>query len=147
MAKACVFCEIASGAKAAETVYADALTIAFLDHRPLFPGHVLLVPREHHPFLADLPVAQVGPLFQAARLLSRAVQSALDAEGTFLAINNGVSQSVPHVHVHVIPRRKGDGLKGFFWPRVRYRDGAHQGDVRARIERAVAALMASEQAG
>lgn len=137
MAKPCVFCEIASGAKAAHMVLQDRRSIAFLDHRPLFPGHVLLVPREHHELLADLPVDQVGPLFENARLLSQAVRSALEAEGTFLAVNNGVSQSVPHVHVHVIPRRKGDGLKGFFWPRVSYRDAAHMEEVRSRIELAV----------
>jgi histidine triad (HIT) family protein len=137
MGKPCVFCEIVSGAKEAQTVYEDDATIAFLDHRPLFPGHVLLVPRSHHELLADLPADQVGPLFLNARLLARAVQSALEAEGTFLALNNGVSQSVPHVHVHVIPRRKGDGLKGFFWPRVSYRDAEHAADVRARIRRAV----------
>ena len=146
MAKPCVFCAIVSGAKEAPTVHQDGLTLAFLDHRPLFPGHVLLVPRGHHELLADLPVAQVGPLFQNARLLSQAVQSALEADGTFLAVNNGVSQSVPHVHVHVIPRRKGDGLKGFFWPRVSYRDAAHLEDVRSRIERAAAALVTSEPA-
>ncbi len=146
MAKPCAFCEIVSGAKEAPMVYQDGLTIAFLDHRPLFPGHVLLVPRDHHELLADLPVDQVGPLFQGARLLSQAVQSALEAEGTFLAVNNGVSQSVPHVHVHVIPRRKGDGLKGFFWPRTSYRDAAHLEDVRSRIERAVATLVTSKPA-
>ena len=143
MGKPCVFCEIVSGAKEAATVYQDGRTVAFLDHRPLFPGHVLLVPRAHHELLADLPGEDVAPLFQSARLLSRAVQSALEAEGTFLAVNNGVSQSVPHVHVHVIPRRKGDGLKGFFWPRTSYRDAAHLADVRARIERAAAALVGS----
>jgi histidine triad (HIT) family protein len=147
VAKPCVFCEIVSGAKAAHTVHQDAGTIAFLDHRPLFPGHVLLVPRDHHELLADLPADRVGPLFQNARLLSRAVQAALDAEGTFLAVNNGVSQSVPHVHVHVIPRRKGDGLKGFFWPRTSYRDAAHLEEVRSRIERAMAALVTAGQAG
>jgi histidine triad (HIT) family protein len=124
-------------------VYQDGLTLAFLDHRPLFHGHVLLVPRAHHELLADLPADQVTTLFQAARLLSRAVPAALEAEGTFLAVNNGVSQSVRHVHVHVIPRRKGDGLKGFFWPRVSYRDAAHLEDVRSRIERAAAALVTS----
>ena len=137
MAKPCAFCEIASGAKAAAMVHEDDLTLAFLDHRPLFPGHVLLVPRDHHELLADLPPEKVGPLFLNARRLSRAVAAALEAEGTFLAINNGVSQSVPHVHVHVIPRRKGDGLKGFFWPRVSYRDAGHLEEVRARIARAV----------
>ncbi len=139
--KPCVFCEIVSGAKDAHTVYKDDAMVAFLDHRPLFPGHVLLVPRDHHQLLSDLPTAQVGPLFLTARLLTQAVQTALDAEGTFIALNNGVSQSVPHVHVHVIPRRKGDGLKGFFWPRVSYRDDAHLAEVRARIEGEVATLM------
>lgn len=146
MAKPCVFCEIASGAKEASIVYEDGATFAFLDHRPLFPGHVLLVPRDHHELLADLPPLQVGPLFQSARLLSQAVQSALEADGAFLAINNGVSQSVPHVHVHVIPRRKGDGLKGFFWPRVSYRDAAHLEEVRSRIERAAATLASGQDA-
>ena len=137
MAKPCVFCEIVSGARDASVVHQDEAALAFLDHRPLFPGHVLLVPRDHHELLADLPADRVGPLFLAARLLSKAVQAALEAEGTFLAVNNGVSQSVPHVHVHVIPRRKGDGLRGFFWPRVAYRDAAHLEDVRSRIERAM----------
>lgn len=146
MAKPCVFCEIVSGAKDAHIVYQDDATIAFLDHRPLFPGHVLLVPRDHHQLLADLPAAQVGPLFQTARLLTQAVQTALDAEGTFVALNNGVSQSVPHVHVHVIPRRKGDGLKGFFWPRISYRDDAHLAEVRERVEREVTALVTAGQA-
>jgi histidine triad (HIT) family protein len=141
MAKPCVFCEIASGVKEAATVFQDESTIAFLDHRPLFPGHVLLIPRDHHELLADLPVAAVGPLFATARLLSTAVQSAVGAGGTFLAINNGVSQSVPHVHVHVIPRRQGDGLKGFFWPRVSYRDDAHLAEVRERIAGEMAALV------
>ena len=140
MAKPCVFCEIVSGAREAHTVYEDEATIAFLDHRPLFPGHVLLVPRQHHELLADLPAGAVGPLFRNARLLTTAVQAAMEAGGTFVAINNGVSQSVPHLHVHVIPRRKGDGLKGFFWPRVSYRDDAHLADVRARIARAMDAL-------
>ena len=144
MAKPCVFCEIVSGAKEAPIVHQDERTVAFLDHRPLFPGHVLLVPRGHHELLADLPAHLVGPLFQNARLLSRAVPSALEAEGTFLAVNDGVSQSVPHVHVHLVPRRKGDGLKGFFWPRATYRDAAHLEDVRSRIERAMATLVTSE---
>ena len=137
MTKPCVFCEIVAGAREAPMVYQDGHTVAFLDHRPLFPGHVLLVPRDHYELLADLPVDQVAPLFQTARLLSQAIPSALEAEGAFLAVNNGVSQSVPHVHVHVIPRRKGDGLKGFFWPRTTYRDAAHLEDVRSRIERAM----------
>ncbi len=94
--------------------------MAFLDTRPLFPGHTLLVPREHTETLGDLDPAAIGPLFEAAQRLSRAVESAMSAEGTFVAINNRVSQSVPHLHIHVVPRRKGDGLKGFFWPRSKY---------------------------
>ncbi len=138
-----MFCEIVSGAREAPRVYEDEATLAFLDHRPLFPGHVLLIPKAHRELLADLPVEEVGPLFQRARWLSTAVQAALEAGGTFLAINNGISQSVPHVHVHVIPRRKGDGLKGFFWPRVSYRDEAHLAAVRERITREMHALVAT----
>jgi histidine triad (HIT) family protein len=142
----CVFCRIAASTKAESSattraVFEDASTLAFLDHRPLFPGHVLLIPREHHELLTDLPPDLLGSLFRNAQLLSEAVKTALDADGTFLAINNGVSQSVPHVHVHIIPRKKGDGLKGFFWPRVKYRDEAHMEDVRARIARAMADLV------
>lgn len=129
----CVFCRIISGELDAARVWEDATSIAFLDHRPLFPGHVLLVPRTHHETLPDVPVEQVGPLFQTAQLLSRAVVDALEAEGSFVAMNNKVSQSVPHLHVHIVPRRKKDGLKGFFWPRTPYRDGAHLEEVRAAI--------------
>jgi histidine triad (HIT) family protein len=119
----CIFCDIAAGTLEAEIVFEDDKTLAFLDHRPLFPGHSLLVPREHFETLSDLPEELVGPLFSHARLLSRAVQSAMGAEGTFVAMNNKVSQSVPHLHVHVVPRRRKDGLRGFFWPRHRYKSG------------------------
>jgi histidine triad (HIT) family protein len=117
----CLFCRIVSGEVPAVIVYEDENTLAFLDHRPLFPGHTLLVPREHVETLGDLPVAQVGPLFQNAQLLSRAIEAAMEAEGTFVAMNNRVSQSVPHLHVHIVPRRRKDGLKGFFWPRTKYK--------------------------
>ncbi|HJT66657.1 MAG TPA: HIT family protein [Pyrinomonadaceae bacterium] len=117
----CLFCRIVSGEVAAVVVYEDANTVAFLDHRPLFPGHTLLVPREHYETLADLPATQVGPLFKNVQLLSRAIESAMEAEGSFVAMNNRVSQSVPHLHVHVVPRRRKDGLKGFFWPRTKYK--------------------------
>jgi histidine triad (HIT) family protein len=136
----CLFCEIVAGRREAARVHEDAGTVAFLDHRPLFPGHVLLVPRAHHVLLGDLPSDQVEPLFRAARLLSRAVREALEAEGTFLAINNGVSQSVPHLHVHVVPRKKGDGLKGFFWPRRKYESDSHLEETRVRIRTAVKRL-------
>lgn len=123
MAKAqtgCRFCEIERGASAALVVYEDASALAFLDRRPLFPGHCLLIPRGHHQTLADLPDALVPPLFATARLLTRAVEAATGAEGSFLAINNRISQSVPHLHIHIVPRRHKDGLKGFFWPRHSY---------------------------
>jgi len=116
----CAFCDIIQGAVSAEIVFEDDATIAFLDNRPLFPGHVLLVPREHLETMADLSDNLVGPLFANARRIARVLESALGAEGSFVAVNNRVSQSVPHIHVHIVPRRKGDGLKGFFWPRHRY---------------------------
>jgi histidine triad (HIT) family protein len=140
---ACVFCAIVSGGTKADVVLDDSATLAFLDHRPLFVGHVLLVPRAHHELLADLPATLAGPILRNAQVLTRAVQAAMDADGTFLAINNGVSQSVPHVHVHIVPRRKGDGLKGFFWPRQKYRDAAHIEEVRARIAAEVEKLIGS----
>ena len=117
----CLFCRIVSGEVAATVVYEDDKSVAFLDHRPLFHGHTLLVPRVHVETLGELPVSLVGPFFKTAQLLSRAVETALDAEGTFVAMNNRVSQSVPHLHVHVVPRRRKDGLKGFFWPRTKYK--------------------------
>src|SRR5215218_6573794 len=117
----CLFCRIVSGEVSAVVVYEDENTLAFLDHRPLFPGHTLLVPREHFETLGDLPASRVGPLFTNAQLLSRAIEAALEAEGTFVAMNNRVSQSVPHLHVHIVPRRRKDGLKGFFWPRTKYK--------------------------
>ncbi len=118
----CLFCRIVSGEVPATLVYVDENAVAFLDHRPLFHGHTLLVPRQHVETLVDLPQALVGPFFEAAQSLARAVQHAMKAEGTFVAMNNRVSQSVPHLHVHVVPRRKKDGLKGFFWPRTKYKD-------------------------
>jgi histidine triad (HIT) family protein len=95
-------------------VFEDDSTLAFLDHRPLFPGHTLVIPKQHFETLVDLPSAMVPTFFWNVQLLSRAVERAMDAEGTFVAMNNRVSQSVPHLHVHVVPRRKKDGLKGFF---------------------------------
>ena len=117
----CLFCRIVSGDLSATIVYEDDKSVAFLDHRPLFHGHTLLVPRDHLETLGDWPVTPVGPFFKTVQLLARAVESALDAEGTFVAMNNRVSQSVPHLHVHIVPRRRKDGLKGFFWPRTKYK--------------------------
>ena len=137
---ACLFCRVVRGDLAAHVVYEDALTIAFLDHRPLFPGHTLVVPRAHVETLLDLPSDAVAPLFATVQLLARAVERGLGAAGSFVAVNNRVSQSVPHLHVHVVPRRPKDGLKGFFWPRGRYRDEAEAADVTARLRAAVAEL-------
>lgn len=113
------------------------MSLAFLDHRPLFPGHSLLVPRQHYETLGDLPPDLVGPFFGAAQLLARAVQAAMKAEGSLVAINNRVSQSVPHLHVHVVPRRKKDGLRGFFWPRYPYKSESEMEDVQRAIRAAV----------
>jgi len=129
----CLFCRIVSGEVPAVVVYEDANTFAFLDHRPLFPGHTLLVPREHYETLGHLPATQVGPLFKNAQLLSRAVESAMEAEGSFVAMNNRVSQSVPHLHVHIVPRRRKDGLKGFFWPRTKYKSAEELEITRQKI--------------
>ncbi len=136
----CAFCRILRGEASACIVLEDEISVAFLDHRPLFPGHCLLVPREHYETLMDLPPELVGPLFQNARLLARAMEIGLGAEGSFVAINNRVSQSVPHLHVHVVPRRKGDGLRGFFWPRQRYASEAEMAEVARRLREAIARL-------
>ena len=130
---ACAFCAIVRGETAAHVVLDDQACVAFLDLKPLFHGHVLVVPRAHIATLAELPIADVAPLFTHVQALARAVRKAMDAEGTFVAMNNGVSQSVPHLHVHVVPRRKGDGLKGFFWPRTKYASDAAMTDVAAAI--------------
>jgi histidine triad (HIT) family protein len=135
---ACAFCSIVAGETSAFVVLDDDVSMGFLDTRPLFPGHVLLVPRDHHETLTDLPLDLVEPFFARAQRMAGAVQSAMGATGTFVALNNSVSQSVPHLHVHVVPRTKGDGLKGFFWPRTKYRDDAHATEVAARIRAALA---------
>lgn len=129
----CLFCRIVSGELPATIVYEDDNSVAFLDHRPLFHGHTLLVPREHVETLGELSTKMVAPYFEAAQLLSRVVESAMEAEGTFVAMNNRVSQSVPHLHVHVVPRRKKDGLKGFFWPRTKYKSDEEMEEVKKKI--------------
>ena len=119
----CVFCAIAAGEIEAHVVFSDDEALAFLDNRPLFPGHSLLVPREHHQAIWDVPEDLTARLFVKARTLSVAVRDAMGAQGAFVAANNIVSQSVPHFHIHVVPRVKKDGLRGFFWPRGKYGDG------------------------
>ena len=137
----CRFCAIVTGEAPACLVFEDDSVIAFLDRRPLFPGHILLVPREHFETLGDLPEPLIAPLFAGARLLARAVEEALEAEGSFVALNNRVSQSVPHLHVHIVPRRRHDGLKGFFWPRHNYEDESEMLRVGEVIRSAVARLV------
>lgn len=119
----CQFCAIARGEKPAEIVLETPDVLAFLDRRPVFKGHVLVCPREHIVTLTDLPDDLLSPLLAAARLMASAVREGLGSQGSFVAMNNTVSQSVPHLHVHVVPRTKGDGLRGFFWPRTTYEDG------------------------
>lgn len=133
----CVFCAIVTGDVPAHVVASDDHTVAFLDARPVFPGHVLLVPRAHHETLTDLPASLLPALFGAVQRVARAVEAAMEAHGTFVAMNNRVSQSVPHLHVHVVPRRRKDGLRGFFWPRQRYADDDETAAVAARIRAAV----------
>jgi len=120
--KPCVFCAIARGEVTAHIVYQDDVVIAFLDHRPVFLGHTLVAPRAHIETLADLPADLLGLFFAAVQRVARAVEVGMEADGTFVAINNKISQSVPHLHAHVVPRRRKDGLRGFFWPRQKYRD-------------------------
>jgi histidine triad (HIT) family protein len=136
-----VFCRIIAGEVPAPMVLEDGEFVAFLDARPVFKGHVLVVPRRHYVTLADLPVPVVGPLFERVRLVSAALPVALGAQGTFVALNNVVSQSVPHLHVHVVPRSRKDGLRGFFWPRQRYASDAEAADYARRIKDAIAAVV------
>lgn len=136
----CLFCEIVAGAAPAVSVFEDEISMAFLDHRPLFPGHCLLVPRQHCETLGDLPPKLIEPYFSNLQLLSRAVEIALNAEGTFVAMNNRVSQSVPHLHVHIVPRRRKDGLKGFFWPRNKYKSEDEMLAVQEAIRLAIRTL-------
>ncbi len=133
------------GDATADIVWADDRAVAFLDHSPLFKGHVLVVPRAHVGTLADLPGESVGPYFEAVRLIAATLPRALGADGTFVAMNNTVSQSVAHLHAHVVPRRFKDGLRGFFWPRQRYVDAAERAGYAARIAEELARRAAVER--
>jgi len=129
----CVFCDIVTGKLPAARVLDEEAFIAFLDRKPLFHGHVLVIPRVHVATMAALPADLAGTIFPVVQRMARAIELALDTQGTFVAMNDRVSQSVPHVHAHVVPRRKGDGLKGFFWPRTKYGSDAEMDVVAARI--------------
>jgi len=134
--QSCRFCQIAAHAN--YVVFEDELSIAFLDYRPLFIGHTLLIPKAHYETLADLPAELIGPFFGNAQLLTRAVEQAMQADGSFVAINNRVSQSVPHLHVHIVPRRKKDGLRGFFWPRQAHPSDEQMSQAQNAIREALA---------
>ena len=139
----CVFCRIAAGEVDAFRVHEDERLIVFLDSTPLFPGHCLVCPKEHHELFTEFPPDFFQPLFAVAQLIARALEHGLGAEGSFIAVNNRISQSVPHLHVHVIPRKKGDGMKGFFWPRRPYRDREHALETRDAIRSALTYLLAN----
>lgn len=125
-------------------VFEDEDTLAFLDHRPLFPGHCLLIPKTHLETLGDLPSSLIKPFFANVQLLSVAIEHGMNAEGTFVALNNRVSQSIPHFHVHIVPRRKGDGLKGFFWPRSKYKSPEEIAEVLKSLQAALAQLQTAK---
>jgi histidine triad (HIT) family protein len=136
----CAFCAIASGEADAHVVFEDSDTLAFLDNRPLFPGHSLLIPRKHLETIWNLPDDLLATLFENARLLSQAVRDAMGAQGAFVAANNVVSQSVPHFHVHLVPRNRKDGLRGFFWPRTKYESDEQAARSAEAVRKAVAKL-------
>jgi histidine triad (HIT) family protein len=140
-AATCLFCQIVAREVPARSVFEDEISLAFLDHRPVFPGHCLLIPKIHYETLTDLPEDLIGPLFKRAQRLARAIESAMEAHGTFVAMNNRVSQSVPHLHTHVVPRRRKDGLKGFFWPRYPYKSEDEADAVQSAIRSAMTALI------
>jgi histidine triad (HIT) family protein len=133
----CLFCKILTKTVEAPIVWEDRNVLVFLDHRPLFPGHCLVIPKTHLETIQDLPDDLLAMLFSTARLLAKSMEQGLQAEGAFIAANNRVSQSVPHFHIHVVPRRKGDGLKGFFWPRRKYKDEQEVGEVLAALQAAI----------
>ena len=135
----CAFCRVRDGETSAAVVLDEPNVFAILDIRPVFKGHVLVMPRVHHETLTGLPPDLVEPVFAAARRVAAAVVAGLEADGSFVAVNNAVSQSVPHLHVHVVPRRRKDGLRGFFWPRTTYESDAEMADYAARLRAALAA--------
>ena len=142
--ESCAFCNMVR-ADDGFRIFEDEQTIAFLDHRPLFAGHCLLIPKSHLETIDDLPDSLLAQLFANVRLLSAAVELGMHAQGTFIAANNRVSQSVPHFHVHIVPRTKGDGLKGFFWPRRKYKNAEEIGAVLSALRAAIAQVQAGRR--
>jgi histidine triad (HIT) family protein len=135
--RSCVFCDIIAGSARARVVFSDESVVAFLDTRPVFKGHVLVVPRRHVTTLPELAAHEIGPFFTRVQLVAAVMPQAIDAQGTFVAINNVVSQSVAHLHCHVVPRRRKDGLRGFFWPRQRYDDDADMARYESALRDAI----------
>jgi len=133
----CRFCAVEAGTAPAHIVAEGEATLAFLDHRPVFPGHTLLIPRRHIETLVDLPDDLIGPVFTDARRIAAALEDGFGAHGTFVAMNNRISQSVPHLHVHIVPRHRKDGLRGFFWPRTRYASDEEAAEVAQRVRAAI----------
>lgn len=142
----CAFCRIVRGDDECYRVFEDDVSLAFLDRRPLFHGHCLLIPKEHYETIVDLPSHLISPLFQNVQLLAQSVVEGLQAEGTFVAINNRVSQSVPHLHIHVVPRRRKDGLRGFFWPRHPYRDKTTALEIQRALRSTITRLQSQKAA-
>jgi histidine triad (HIT) family protein len=140
MPDTCLFCRMIQGEIATPVVYESETAFAFLDNRPLFAGHCLVLPRRHIETLAEMPSELLGPFFGEVQLVARAVETVMEAQGTFVAMNNRISQSVPHLHVHVVPRNRGDGLRGFFWPRIRYESTDEEERVRVSIQRSARTL-------
>ena len=134
----CPFCKILRDPAENHIVYEDGFSLAFLDHRPLFPGHCLVIPKSHLETIHDLPNSLLAPFFATVKMLAAAIERAMQAQGTLVAANNRVSQSVPHFHVHVVPRKKGDGLKAFFWPRGKYKSPEEIGNVLSALREAIA---------
>lgn len=137
----CKFCKIVAKELESYTVFEDEISLAFLDTRPLLPGHTLLIPKEHYETLVDLPDKLIEPLFKNAKLLENAIEKALNVDGSFIAINNKVSQSIPHLHIHIVPRKRGDGLKGFFWPRYLYKDKNEAIKIQTLIKNKISFLL------
>ena len=133
----CLFCAIAAGDEPADIVLDEPDVVAFLDHRPVFKGHLLDIPRQHFVTLPELPAPLLTSVFVVVQRCAQAVVDGLGAQGSWVAENNIVSQAVPHVHVHVVPRTKGDGLRGFFWPRTKYADAAEAAEYAQRLRAAL----------
>lgn len=145
--RGCAFCKVIRGEAEGYTVFEDGHTVAFFDHRPLMKGHVILVPKKHYETFEDLPKTLVAHLFKNVQLLSRAVEEAMEADGSFVALNNKISQSVPHVHIHVVPRWKKDGLfsRNFVWIRRPYKDEEEMKAIQKKIKDAVEGLKKAEK--